>query len=62
MHSVHGLMLSVVGATRATLKYLNGSRAFGPVTGHEANCPGLLIVWSFSCTLKLVQLLPSDEP
>ena len=27
---------------------LKGSRELGPVIGHEANCPGLHAVWSFS--------------
>lgn len=62
MQRIQGLAASVVGAVNTTRKYLNGRRAFGPTTGHEANCPGLHIASSFSCTLRFVQLLPSIEP
>lgn len=62
MHKLWGFEASAVGPVRNNLKNLNGSSAYGPVIGHDANWPGLHIVWSFSCTLKFVQVFPSNEP
>lgn len=62
MHKFQGFAESAVGPLRRTLKNLNGSRALDPVIDHDANWPGLHIVWSSSCTLKSVQLFPSIEP
>lgn len=62
MQKFQGLEASAVGPVRTTLKNLNGRRAFCPITGHDANCPGLHIVWSFSCTLRFVHVFPSRDP
>lgn len=62
MQKFQELAASAVGPVRTTRKNLNGRSAFGPITAHAANWPCLHIVWSFSWTLRFVQLFPSIEP
>lgn len=62
MQKFHGLESAAVGPVRRTLKYLKGSSELAPDTGQDANCPGLHIVRSFSCSVRFVQFFPSKDP